>query len=296
MPRVELPMGSIHYEEAGPPDGRPVVFVHGVLVNGTLWDPLMERLPARGLRCIAPTWPMGAHTEAVRPGTDLTPSGMAAVVAAFLDALDLRDVVLVGNDSGGAISQVVAAEHPDRLGALVLTNCDTLEHFPPALFKPLPALARIPGVLRALLTPYRSARFRRSPLGFGLLSHADLDDRAAVWIERLYADRGVFEDARRFVAGMHPGATLRAAERLRSFGKPIVLVWGEDDLVFRLAQAERFRAAVGARLEVVPHARTFPMFDQPGRITDLIADAIGAAQAASREDPAAWVGGGSALG
>src|SRR4051794_31424203 len=103
---AELEQGRIHYDEAGPSDGRPVVFVHGLLMAGDLWAPLTERLAARGLRCLAPTWPMGAHREAMAPGTDVSPRGMAAIVAAFLAALDLRDVVLVGNDSGGAISQV----------------------------------------------------------------------------------------------------------------------------------------------------------------------------------------------
>ncbi len=280
MPRVELPMGSIHYEEAGPADGRPLVFVHGIFAGGSLWGPLVEPIAAQGLRCIVPTWPMGAHQEATKPGTDLSPEGMAKIVATFIETLDLNDVVLVGNDSGGAISQVVAAHHPERLGALVLTNCDTLEHFPPRLFRPLLPLARIPGVLRALVTPYRSARFRKSPLGFGLLSHDDFDDVAAGWIDRLFADGRVFEDARRFLTGMNPGATQRAAERLRGFGRPIVLVWGEDDVVFPLSQARAFADAVGAeRLEVVPRARTFPMFDRPEPIAAVIAQVAGATAA-----------------
>lgn len=281
MPHVEVPAGRIHYEEAGPRDGRPLVFVHGVFVSASLWGPLVEPLAARGLRCIRPTWPMGAHTEATKPGTDLSPSGMARIVADVLEALDLRDVVLVGNDSGGAISQVVAAEHPDRLGALVLTNCDTLEHFPPRVFKPLPRLVRIPGAMRALLQPYKVGAFRRSPLGFGLLSHKGFDEVAATWISRLYSDRGVFEDCRRFLSGMSSAATLRAAQTLRTFGKPIVLVWGSDDVIFPPAHARRFADVVGSgvRLELVPGARTFPMFDQPDRIAELIAEVAETAEA-----------------
>nr|MDQ5809002.1 alpha/beta hydrolase [Actinomycetota bacterium] len=240
MPRAELPMGSIHYEEAGPADGRPLVFVHGVFAAGSLWQPIVPALAGKGLRCIVPTWPMGAHQTAMKPGTDLSPGGMANIVAAFVEALDLRDVVLVGNDSGGAISQVVAAEHPERLGALVLTNCDTLEHFPPRMFAFLPRLARIPGALRMGVTPTRLGLVRRSPLGFGLLAHADFDHDASEWVARLFADRGVFEDCRKFVVGLHRSATLAAAEKLRSFGKPIVLVWGEDDVLFPPAHARRF--------------------------------------------------------
>src|SRR3954454_1199299 len=98
-------MNSIHYEQAGPDDGPVVLCVHGFLMGGDLWAGLGERLAAQGIRPILPTWPMGAHRTPL-PGTDLTPRGMAALTARFMEALDLRDVTLVGNDSGGAISQV----------------------------------------------------------------------------------------------------------------------------------------------------------------------------------------------
>src|SRR5687767_7097809 len=128
MPAVELAQGTIHYREAGPPDGRPVVFVHGYLMAGDLWAALGERLAARGLRAIMPTWPLGAQPEPLRPGADVTARGVAAIVVAFLEALELEDVVLAGNDTGGAICQLVAAGQPERLGALVLTNCDAFEN------------------------------------------------------------------------------------------------------------------------------------------------------------------------
>ncbi|HEV2814207.1 MAG TPA: alpha/beta hydrolase, partial [Solirubrobacteraceae bacterium] len=92
MATVELEMGRIHYEEAGPPEGRAVVFVHGYLMGGSLFGELSTRLAARGLRCISPTWPLGAHTEAMKPDADVTPRGVATIIAAFLDALELEDV------------------------------------------------------------------------------------------------------------------------------------------------------------------------------------------------------------
>ena len=120
-----------------------------------------------------PTWPLGAHREPMRPGTDMTPRGVAATIAAFLDALELEDVVLVGNDTGGALCQVVAVDHPERLGALVLTNCDMYENFPPSPFTALLKAARLPGGLKATLQPMRTAAARRSPLGFGMRRLAD---------------------------------------------------------------------------------------------------------------------------
>ena len=153
MPTVTLNAGTIHYENAGPPDGRPVVFIHGYSMGSSLWRPLSEQLAARGFSCLAPTWPLGAHTEPMREGAELTMEGIAAIVGELLHALALEDVVLVGNDTGGAIAQLVATSAPERLGALVLTSCDAFEHFPPPILKPIIAAAK----LRPAYTP----RFNR---------------------------------------------------------------------------------------------------------------------------------------
>lgn len=166
MPTVTLNTGTIHYENAGPPDGRPVVFIHGYSMGSSLWRPLSEQLAALGFSCLAPTWPLGAHTEPMREGAALTMEGIAAIVGELLHALALEDVVLVGNDTGGAIAQLVATSAPERLGALVLTGCDAFEHFPPPILKPFIAAAKFPPAFHAALQPMRT-RFGRKR-GFGL--------------------------------------------------------------------------------------------------------------------------------
>ena len=273
MPAIQLQQGTIHYEEAGPPDGRPVVFVHGYLMGGDLWAVLGEKLAARGLRAIMPTWPLGAHTEPMRPGADVTPRGVAAIVAGFLEALALEDVVLVGNDTGGALCQVVAVDHPARLGALVLTNCDMYENFPPSFFKALVAAAKLPGGLKGALQPMRTAAARRSPLGYGLLSHGDVDHLASGWVRPVFDDPAVLEDVRRFTVALDNELTLDAAARLPGFGKPVLLAWGTDDKLFPLALAQRMAAAVPeAHLATIAGSRTFTMIDQPERLATLIAE------------------------
>jgi pimeloyl-ACP methyl ester carboxylesterase len=142
MPTVSLNAGTIHYEKAGPSDGRPVVFIHGYSMGSSLWRPLSERLGLSGFSCLAPTWPLGAHTEPMLDGAELTMERIAAMVGELLDALGLEDVVLVGNDTGGAIAQLVATSAPERLGALVLTSCDAFEHFPPLRRRPGPRTRR----------------------------------------------------------------------------------------------------------------------------------------------------------
>ena len=271
MPAIQLQQGTIHYEQAGPPDGRPVVFVHGYLMGGDLWAVLGERLAARGMRAIMPTWPLGAHPEPTSTGTDVTPRGVAAIVAAFLEALDLDDVVLVGNDTGGALCQVVAVDHPERLGALVLTNCDMYENFPPSFFKALLAAARLPGGLKAALQPMRTAAARRSPLGYGMLSHGDVDHLARGWVKPIFEQPGVLEDLRRFTVALDDEVTLDAARRLPAFGKPVLLAWAPDDKLFPLELAQRMAAAVpGARVETIERSRAFSMIDRPDRLAGLI--------------------------
>src|SRR5437763_13129030 len=142
MSTVSLSAGQINYQESGPSDGRPLVFVHGYAMGSSLWRPLTERLSARGFRCIAPTWPLGAHTEPMGKEAVLTMESIAAMIGKLVAALGLDDVVLVGNDTGGAVSQIAATTTPEWLGALVLTSCDAFEHFPPPILKPFIAAAR----------------------------------------------------------------------------------------------------------------------------------------------------------
>jgi pimeloyl-ACP methyl ester carboxylesterase len=281
MPAAVLSSGTIHYEKSGPPDGRPIVFIHGYAMGGSLWRPLSDRLAARGLLCIAPTWPLGAHTEAMPQEADLTMEGIAAMVGELLEILDLTDVVLVGNDTGGAIAQIAATAVPSRLGGLVLTSCDAFEHFPPPILKPLITAAKFAPAFRAAAAPLRTRVARTR--AFGPLAHADIDDLVLEWITPALSDGAVLEDLRRFTGSLNRGSTLQAAARLPQFTKPALVAWSADDVFFLIEDGRRLAATLpNARLEVIEHARTFSMIDQPDILADLIAefaraDAIGQA-------------------
>src|SRR5262249_43931152 len=110
MSEAKLPQGTIHYRESG--EGPPIVFVHGLLVDGRLWRKVTPLLDG-DFRCIAPDLPLGSHLTPMNSDADLSPPGLARIVAGFLQALDLQDVTLVANDTGGAISQITAAQHPE---------------------------------------------------------------------------------------------------------------------------------------------------------------------------------------
>lgn len=270
---ITLDIGTIDYEESGPRDGRSVVFVHGYLMGAGLWGPLTASLARSGLRCVAPTWPLGGHARPMADRAAVSVPGIASAVADALTALDLEDVVLVGNDTGGLISQIVAGSHADRVGALVLTSCDAFEHFPPPILKPFILAARSSPTFRAAMQPMR-ARFARQR-AFGELSHCEIDELVAAWVAPALADRGIAEDLRQLTASLERQTSLDAAAGLKAFDKPALVAWSADDVFFPVEDGRRLAATLpNARLEIVEHARTFSMLDQPDRLSDLIIDFV----------------------
>lgn len=265
---IELPAGRIRYREAG--EGKPVVFVHGFLVDGRLWDGVVDALSDR-CRCIAPDWPIAAQQIAMKPDADLTPPGVAAIIASFLEALELEDVTIVGNDSGGAMSQVLVTTRPERIGRLVLTNCDTHDNFPPGMFKAMPPLARLPGGMTLIAAPFRIGALARR--AFKPFARTEIPaDLVASWMKPALSDPGVKHDAKKVTIGMNKRHTLAAAERLSESQLPLLLTWAPGDKLFPISNAERLaKETPNARLVEIPDAGTFVPLDQPQRLADEIA-------------------------
>jgi pimeloyl-ACP methyl ester carboxylesterase len=272
---VSLSAGTVRYRDSG--SGPPVVFVHGLLVNGLLWRKVVPNVEGSA-RCIVPDWPLGAHSPAMNPGADLTPGGVARLIGQFLEQLDLDDVTLVGNDTGGALVQLVAADHAARVGRIVLTPCDSFDNFLPAMFKGLELSAKVPGGLTAMMQSLRFKPARRLPIAFGwLVKHGQDNDVYDEMLGNYYADRGVRRDARRFVKAISKRFTIEAAERLRSFDKPALVAWAREDKVFPLAHAERLvQILPQGRLEVIEDSYSFVPEDQPERLAELIREFVGA--------------------
>jgi pimeloyl-ACP methyl ester carboxylesterase len=268
---VKLPAGTIRYREAG--TGKPVVFVHGYLVDGRLWEGVVDRLADR-YRCLAPDWPIGAQQVAMNPDADLSPPGLARLISDFLDELELEDVTIVGNDSGGAISQILVANHPQRIGRLVLTNCDTHENFPPGIFKAMPPLAKLPGGMRVLSAPFRVPAIARR--AFKPFARTKIpDELVASWMRPATADSEVMRDAKKVTAGMNKRYTLAAAEKLRTSDLPIRLLWAPGDRYFPIKYAERLAGEVkNAEIVQIENAKTFVPLDQPQRVADEIAEFV----------------------
>jgi pimeloyl-ACP methyl ester carboxylesterase len=270
MPEIELSQGTIQYRDEG--SGPVVVLVHCMLVDASIWDPVVGLLAGHA-RCVVPDLPLGSHRRSMRPGADLSPPGVARLIVELLERLELSDVTLVGNDTGGALCQLVAAHHPERLDRLVLCDCDAFENFPPRSFAPaVQVLGRVPGALAAYALLARLRPVRRGLAAvMGLTARPIPDEIVRAWAAPL-ADAGVRADVTKLLRGISSDQTVQAAVQLRSFERPALIIWGTDDRFFPLRDGERLAATLpNARLEVIEGARTFVQLDAPARFADLVA-------------------------
>jgi pimeloyl-ACP methyl ester carboxylesterase len=273
MPQIALEQATIDYRVLGPEDSAhpPVLFIHGILVDGRLWDRVAEGLARQGYRCYLPNWPLGSHTIPVNAGADLSPSGVAVMIRDFIDALGLTNVTLVGNDTGGGLCQLVIDAYPDRVRRLVLTNCDAFDKFPPFPFNAVFALLRGPVSIKLLFEQMRIKALRHSPLGFGLLVHPD-PALTASWLEPARTDVRIRRDLARLLRNVAKTDLTDVATRLPRFTKPVTLVWGQRDRAFTPSLGRRLAALFpNSTLIEVPDARTFVSLDNPNAVIEAVA-------------------------
>lgn len=270
---VRLSQGTVRYREVG--SGEPVIFLHGIMVDGNLWREMVPEL-SEGYRCIVPDLPLGGHEAPMEPGADLSPTGLARLVAEFLDALGLREATLVANDTGGAIAQVFVARYLERVSRLVLTNCDAFEDFPPPVLRPLVWGARyVPGFVTVLSLAARAYTVRWV-LAKMVTKHGIERRVMDSYIKPLLYDARVRHDFRKVLAGVSKRYTLEAAEVFPAFEKPVLVAWGHEDWLFRYRYAERLAGSFpNARLERVADAHAFVPEDNPERLVELVRNFLG---------------------
>ena len=266
---IQTTGGAMRVFSAGA--GEPIVFVHGALVNPNLWRKVVARL-SPDFRCVCLELPLGSH-EFGMPDADLSPGGLADLIAEAVEKLGLESPTIVGNDTGGGLTQIALARHPELAGRVVLTSCDAYDNFPPRFFTVLLAPTRIPALARLLFAPLRIRALRETPLAFGWLMHSKLEERAGdSYVLPALAHKPAGADFARFVRTVDPSYTMDAIAKLRSYDRPVLIAWSRDDRFFPPKHAERLAADLpNARLEWIENARTFSMEDQPERLAELIA-------------------------
>lgn len=272
MDEVELSAGTLQYTDTGG-DGPVLVFLHGLLMDASLWDDVIADLRADH-RCVAPTLPLGGHTVPVREGTDLSPRGQARLVAEFLERLDLTDVTLVGNDTGGALVQLLMAEGAARVGRVVLVACDAFDNFPPGLTGRTVVLTGKlpPSLFGAFMQQMRLKPVRRLPIAFGWLTKRG-DPVVARWMKPVLTQPGIRRDAVRALRGIAADrrALVAAAEHFPRFDRPALVVWAEKDRVMPPDHGRRLADALpqGRHVEIADTYSLLPL-DQPALLAQSI--------------------------
>jgi pimeloyl-ACP methyl ester carboxylesterase len=274
MREIELSAGTIEYADTGG-DGPTVVLLHGLMMDASLWDGPIADLSADH-RCVAPTLPLGAHRRAMCADADLSLPGVARLVTEFLDRLGLHDVTLVGNDTGGALVQLLMRGDAAHVGRAVLISCDAFDNFPPGLTgKTLVLAGKLPPRMFGLFMQQMRLRpLRRLPFAFGWLTLRG-DAATARWIKPVIRQSDIRRDAVRALraAAADTDLLLATAECLPNFECPTLVIWASGDRVMPPEHGRRLA-------ELLPHGRlveiadsyTLVPLDQPAELARLIRD------------------------
>jgi pimeloyl-ACP methyl ester carboxylesterase len=265
---VDLTAGPIDYVDTGG-DGSTVVLLHGVLMNNTVWRRVMAELtPA--LRCVAPTLPLGAHRQPMRPGADLSIDGIALLVAEFLERLDLSDVALVLNDWGGP-QLLVDHRRTERIGRLVLVACEAFDNFPPgAPGRRLAKLAANRGgfALQSLLMRFPAVR---QSVARALAKHPVSDEMLRDWFRPFARDARVRQDLRTYCLSVPLDSGRNWSSGLAEFEKPALVVWAPEDQMMPAKHGRQLADLLpDGRLVEIEDSYTLVPLDQPQRLAGAL--------------------------
>jgi pimeloyl-ACP methyl ester carboxylesterase len=279
MKQIELSAGLVDYEDTGG-DGPAIVFLHGLLMDGSLWAGPISELAAHH-RCVAPTLPLGAHRHAMRADADLSLAGMARLVTEFLDRLDLHDVTLVGNDTGGAILQLIigggaAGEGAagggwaERTARVVLVSCEAFGNYPARLTGQTLTLAGklSPRMFWLFMQQLRLRPLRRLPIAFSWLTKRG-DAATARWVKQVRQPRDVIATLR---SAKTDAQRLReATEHLPDCDRPVLVVWASSDRVMPPEHGRRLAGLFprGSLVEVADSYTLIPL-DQPAALATAV--------------------------
>lgn len=272
MHTTTLAGGTIEYQDIG--TGPPVVLLHGVHMNETLWSRVVDQL-STDHRCIVPVLPLGGHRIPMPAHANQSAHGIADLVADFLAELDLDDVTLVGNDTGGALAQLLVTDQPDRIGRLVLTSCDAFDNWPPGLPGAASALAaRLPGGLVVTGQIMRLPALARLPFTWGWMAKRPIPRHILdSWFTPLRQRRGIRRDVAGFLRSLDKQDLLTAAENLSTFDRPTLLAWAADDKVMPRTHADRLATCLpAADITEITDSYTLIPLDQPERLATLLRD------------------------
>jgi pimeloyl-ACP methyl ester carboxylesterase len=264
VPEVEVSAGPIDFGDTGG-EGRPLVFIGGLPHDGRLWDEVIAELSPQ-FRCLTPVLPLGAQRKPLRRDADLSLSGLSRIVSDFLERLDLSDAVICFNDWGGA-QTMISHGGTDRVGGFVLISCETDGNYPPGVAGRIAALSGfMPGGFSVMRFALSAPALRRLPFTYGRMSKRGVpDELMREWLEPLKRPE-IRHDTGKYVRDIRHGRReMRAATpKLRSFERPVLVVWDAEGTMMPNAEGRRLAAAFPNSTYVeLPDCYTLIPLDQP---------------------------------
>jgi pimeloyl-ACP methyl ester carboxylesterase len=240
---------DISYVDVG--EGPAALFLHGVGTNAYLWRNVIAELTGT-TRCIALDLPLHGQSPA-RADQDFSLSALADVVAEFCERLGIDDINLVAHDTGGAIAQIFAATHPDRLQTLTLTNCDTQDNIPPEAFKPTVELAKAGGLAPeapTLLGDLGAARAAVFADGYEDPA-LPTDDMVRAFLEPVIGTPTAAKQFERLLSALEPHDLVAVESALARLEVPTLIVWGSGDEFFDVCWAYWLRDTIPGVTDVI---------------------------------------------
>jgi pimeloyl-ACP methyl ester carboxylesterase len=136
--------------------------------------------------------------------------------------------------------------------------------------------AKVPDGLNATVQPLRLRPLRRLPIAFGWMSKRPVPDEVMdEWLEPMLAQRAIRRDFRKYLRAVDKRDTLEAAERLRSFDRPALVVWAKEDRVMPLQHGRRLAELLPrGRLVVIPDSYTLIPEDRPQELACVIREFV----------------------
>lgn len=254
---------NIEYNEWG--QGDAIIFIHGAFSNGNTWRKVIPEL-SKHYRCIVPEWPFGGHSLPLGNQSDVSPTGIAALIAKFTEALGLASVIIIANDTGGAYAQVFTSIYPEKVKRLILSNCEGFEVFPPKKFQSLGQLVKVPGYTYLMGQLFKIKSFLKTSATFGLLSNSlSKHELYDLYVKNFSKNKLIRKDFKRLAMGWHPKYTLMAAEKLTKYKQPVLVLWGSNDTqLFPVALGKRIAAIFpSAQFIEITDSLTYIQEDQP---------------------------------
>jgi pimeloyl-ACP methyl ester carboxylesterase len=269
---LETRLGPLVWQSSG--QGPTLVLFAGALANHDLWRDVVAALDDH-YRCITIDLPLGAHRWPLSPVADRSAASLARLMLDCLELLEVDDATVVANDTaGGLLLLSLATDHPalDRIGRLVLTNCDSYDQFPPDKLQKATAMCRaMPRLARGLVRlQSRSSIARRRGLS-GVTAIGLDDERERSFFEPIRRDPRIADDFVAAFGGFRPHVLLDAADAIPGFDRPVLLVWGDACDFFPIEHAHRLASEFPrATLVPVEGAKTWVPVDNPAAVAGAI--------------------------